>query len=210
MSYFPFFTDIEGADALIVGGGKVALRKVQKLLPYGPRITVAAPEFSDELEKLEGISLIRSPFEDGMLENRRFVIAATDSAELNGHISELCHSMRIPVNVVDDKDKCSFIFPSLIKNGELSIGISTGGASPSAAIYMRDQIEQLIPENIGSIIEFLDSLRPFIRRTLPTEAERAAIYKKMFAGCMTLGRAMNDRELENFFDEELSHGQENR
>lgn len=210
MSYFPFFTDIEGADALIVGGGKVALRKVQKLLPYGPRITVAAPEFSDELEKLEGIRLIRSPFEDGMLQNRSFVIAATDNAELNGRISELCRSMKISVNAVDDIEKCTFIFPSLVKSGELSIGISTGGASPSAAIYMREQIERLLPDNIGSIIEFLDSLRPFIRQTLPTEAERSALYKKLFARCMTLGREMNDRELENFFDKEMSHGQENR
>lgn len=210
MSYFPFFADIEGADALVVGGGRVALRKVQKLLPYGPRITVAAPEFSEELEKLEGISLIRSTFEDGMLENRRFVIAATNSTELNGHISELCRSMKIPVNVVDDIEKCTFIFPSLVKSGELSIGISTGGASPSAAIYMREQIEQLLPENIGSIIEFLDSLRPRIKQTLPTEAERAALYKKLFAQCMTMGRAMDNEELENFFDKELSHEHEIR
>ena len=63
MAYFPFFVDLEGKRGLVVGGGTVALRKVEKLLPYGPRLTVVALEFRPEFRELQGVELLRRPFE---------------------------------------------------------------------------------------------------------------------------------------------------
>ena len=144
MGYFPFFVDLTGKEGLIVGGGTVALRKVEKLLPYGPHLPVAAPEVLPELDSCPELTLLRRPFAPELLENKAFVIAATDDAAVNREISALCQERGIPVNVVDDPDQCTFLFPALVKRGDLSVGISTTGASPTAAVWLKQQVEGLI------------------------------------------------------------------
>ena len=109
----------------MAGGGTVALRKIEKLVPYGPRLTVAAAEVREEILQTEGVTVLREPFQEYMLEGKYFVIAATDDREMNHRISRLCRERGLLVNVVDDRQACSFIFPSLVKRGKLSVGIST-------------------------------------------------------------------------------------
>ncbi len=201
MSYFPFFMQIENADCLIVGGGKVALRKAEKLLPYGPRITVAAPEPTEEFSRFPEVRLLRTSWTASLAEGRDFVIAATDCREVNRDVSRVCREKRIPVNVVDDRELCTFLFPSLVKNGELSIGISTGGASPSGAVYVKEKIREVIPDFIGELIEQLDALRPQIRQMIPEEGKRAAVYKRLFAVSMEREKAPDAEELQRFLEE---------
>ena len=90
MAFFPFFIDIADKKILIAGGGNVALRKAQKLLQYGADITVTAPEICAELERLDGVTLIRRGFTDSDADGAFAVIAATDDRALNSHIYELC------------------------------------------------------------------------------------------------------------------------
>ena len=184
MAYFPFFMEIEGQNCLIVGGGKVALRKAEKLLPYGPVIHVVSPGFAEEFFSMSALYLTEGQFRPEMLENMSFVIAATDDAELNHRISVLCRARNIPVNVVDDKDACSFIFPALVKRGALSVGISTGGASPSAAIYLKDRINALLPERLDEILSFLEAARIDVKSAFPAEEDRSAVFKELFTLCM--------------------------
>ena len=201
MSYFPFFADIENADVLVVGGGRVALRKVERLLPYGPRITVAACSFCPELLGMDEIVRVKAAFAQEMVEGRDAVIAATDDAQVNERIYALCKLRRIPVNVVDDKEKCSFLFPSLVKRGALSIGISTGGASPSAAVYLKERIEEILPERIGEILAFLEMARPMIRQSFRSESERTARNKELFLRCLAAGGPLTEEELRTFCGE---------
>lgn len=184
MAYFPFFMDIEGKNCLIAGGGKVALRKAEKLLPYGPVIHLVAPVFAEEFYALRALQLNVGEFCPEMLENMSFVIAATDNSSLNHQISALCQERNIPVNVVDDRDACSFIFPALVKRGALSVGISTGGASPSAAIYLKDRINALLPDRFDEILSFLDGARPQIKAAFPAVHDRSAVLKELFLLCM--------------------------
>lgn len=149
MGYFPFFMELEGREGLVVGGGPVALRKIRKILPYGPRLTVAAPEIRPEIEALPGLALLRRAFEPAMLEGKFFVIAASDSREANRDIAALCRERGILVNVVDSKDQCTFLFPALVKRGDLTLGISTAGASPSAAAWVKGRAAAQIPEDFG-------------------------------------------------------------
>ena len=165
MSYFPFFMEMEGRPGLIVGGGVVACRKVEKLLPYGPRLTVVAPEIAPEIAAVNGLTLLRRPFRPEDLEGMVFVISA--APPVNRQVAELCHERHLPVNVVDDRELCSFLFPALVKRGSLSVGISTGGASPTAAIYLKEQIAALLPENFEELLAFLDSLRPALKAEIP-------------------------------------------
>ena len=177
MAYFPFFVDLEGQRGLIVGGGTVALRKAEKLLPYGPALTVVAPEPVSELAD--------------------FVIAATDNEEENHRISALCQGRKIPVNVVDDKEACSFLFPALVRRGNLSVGVSTGGSSPTAAIWLKEQIEGLLPEQTEEILTWLEAQRPLLKERLPDQRARAACFARLFAACLERGRPLTEEERDN-------------
>ena len=197
MPLFPIFINLEGRRVLIAGGGRVALRKAERLMPYGADICAVAPEFEDAFRSLSGVTLLERRFEPGDIEGAALVIAATDDGELNAAVSELCQWENVPVNVVDDIEKCSFVFPSLVRRGELSVGISTGGASPSAAQYIRRGVEQLVPEGFEDILGFLAAHRAAVKTALPPE-RRAGAYAGLFERCMELGRALSEEEFEEY------------
>lgn len=209
MAYFPFFMDVSSQNGLIVGGGAVALRKIQKLLPYGARLTVCAPELLPEIVRIPGLTLLRRSFDPSMLDGTDYVIAATDDAELNHHVSGLCQTRGIPVNAVDDRDACTFLFPALVKRGDLSIGISTGGASPSAAIYLKEQIGALLPENFGQLLEYLDGLRDSVKASLPNAQSRARFFSLLFDACIKTGWPLSETQLHEIFLDASNDGVDN-
>lgn len=194
MGYFPFFVDLEGREGLVVGGGAVALRKLQKLLPYGPRLTVAAPELLAEIEALPGLTRLRRSFAPAMLEGKGFVIAATDDREVNRGIAALCRERGIPVNAVDDKEQCTFLFPALVKRGDLTVGVSTAGASPSAAAWVGRRVSERLPEDFGELLDYLASLRPMVRERV-AEENRAAVFARLFSACMEQGFPLEEAAL---------------
>ena len=194
MGYFPFFVDLEGREGLVVGGGAVALRKLQKLLPYGPRLTVAAPELLAEIEALPGLTRLRRSFAPAMLEGKGFVIAATDDREVNRGIAALCRERGIPVNAVDDKEQCTFLFPALVKRGDLTVGVSTAGASPSAAAWVGRRVSERLPEDFGELLDYLASLRPMVQKRVAAE-NRAAVFARLFSDCMEQGFPLKEAAL---------------
>ena len=200
MPLFPIFLDLRGKKVLIVGGGHVALRKAERLAPYGASITAVAPEFAPGFAALSGVTALERRFQPGDVDGAALVIAATDDAELNAAVSELCAWEGIPVNVVDDLALCSFVVPALVRRGELSVGISTGGASPSAAQYIRRLVEEQVPGGFEEILDFLAARRAQLKSALPAE-RRSAAYAALFSRCMELGRALTDGEFAGFMEE---------
>lgn len=235
MGYFPFFVELKGKRGLIVGGGIVAERKVRKLLPYEPELLVVAPEIDDGIRKLSEevkekrtkqedtpeLILSERAFEDADLEKMDFVIAATSDEALNTRIAKLCEERNILVNVVDDKEKCGFLFPSLIREGKLSIGISTEGASPRVATTFRTRLSADIPERMEEILDYLEKIRPFAKVAIEDDKKRAAFLMELADMCMEKGRPLTEAEceilLENYqsktpeealSDEEMQSGKE--
>lgn len=194
MSYFPFFKEIEGASSLIVGGGRVALRKAEKLLPYGPRLTVIAPEFLPEFREMDVILVKRRFHNFDITPNLEFVIAASDDEKQNEQIYLLCREQNIPVNVVDKPEYCTFIFPALVKKGNLSVGVSTSGASPSAAVWLKEEIEEILPDNIEEILEWLQAQRVIVKRQIEEEEARSRCLKRLFHLCMEEGAPLSDEQ----------------
>ena len=163
MAYFPFFIDIEGADGLIIGSGKHALEKIEKLIPYGPKLR--------EVET----------FRESDLEPRPdFVIIACDDMELRKKIADICRERHILVNSVDDIENCGFVFPSLICRGKLSVGIMTSGASPVFGMDLKKQIEEWIPDNIELILEHMEAIRPEMKEKYPDMKERAKVFRAIY------------------------------
>lgn len=202
MAYFPFFMDISGGDGLIVGGGRVALRKIEKLLPYEPRLTVCAKTFLPEIEAIPGLTLVQGPFVPTLIEGKLFVISATNDNELNSKIAALCREKRIPVNVVDDREKCTFLFPALVKRGPLSVGISTGGASPSGAVHWKREIDRLIPQDAGELLAYLDGLRETVKEAVPDEKRRSEVFAALFDACKSDGWPLPEERLEKLLNAE--------
>lgn len=185
MPYFPMFIDLKDQAVLIAGGGSVALRKLQKLTPYGVSPTVVAPDILPELAAVPGVKLHRRTFRPSDLHPRPvLVIAATDDRKVNRYISMLCKKRHIPVNVADDPALCSFVFPALVQRGEFSAGISTGGASPTAAVYFKERLTELLPENLEELLVWLRSKRQAIKASIPEPERRAAFLRRLFDACI--------------------------
>ena len=202
MSYFPFYYNIDKKRWLIVGGGRVAYGKLSRLMNFTGCITVIAPDISEKIKRTAEKNVTgavcgksdvpdnQSPCEIRLLERRLefsdldtadFVIAASDDRELNRNIAIECRKRRIPVNSVDDPENCDFIFPAVIKKGDLTVSISTGGASPAYASMLKKKINDMLPENIGIILEKMSKARKIVPEKYPdlTQHERSSIYKKL-------------------------------
>lgn len=194
MAWFPFFTELSGREGLIVGGGTVALRKIRKLLPFGPRLTVVAPEIQPQIREISGLTLLERPFQpEDMKNNLAFVIAATDDSEENHAIAAACRERKIPVNVVDDPKACTFLFPALVHRGKLTVGISTGGASPTAAVRLKEEIGDLLPEGYGEILDFLEEKRPEVKKLVP-EKKHAGTMKRLCEECLKQGGPLTEED----------------
>ncbi len=176
MAYFPFMIDIENADCLIVGGGKIAYRKVMDLLQFKAKVTVVAPKVCNELTNISQLTILRKEYETDDISGRFLVIAATDSESLNRKIADECKARNILVNAVDIKDACSFIFPAIIKKDNLVVSISTGGNSPAGAAYLKQKLSKSIPDNYEKNMELLGSVRDEIAQKIPDILQRKKLY----------------------------------
>lgn len=199
MAYFPFYIDIEKKDILVVGGGAVALRKVEKLLPFNPVITVVSPEICNEIVKL-GVKTVKRVFADSDLDGMFCVISATNNSQVNEHIYRLCSEKNIPVNTVDDKEKCTFIFPALVKENGITAGITTSGKSPVYAKYVKEQLIQLLENINADTVEILWKYRAAIKASINNEEERKEIFTRLLNMCVE-GALVDDKAVEEIIKE---------
>lgn len=162
MALFPMFVDLEGRNCLVIGGGEVALRKIEQLVKFAPHICVIAPMIHEEIRALartHSIELIERAYTMNDLEKRFLVIGALDILEEQKNIYQACVEAKIPVNCVDSPELCSFIFPALIVEGDLCIGINTAGRAPAVSSALRKYLSGWIPQGIGGLIDQVDSIR---------------------------------------------------
>lgn len=190
MTVFPLFENIDHKTFLIIGGGKTAERKVRRLLEFTNRIVVIAEETA-----IKGVRVIRRKAELSDLEIGDYVIAATDNRDFNAGIAAYCREHRIPVNVVDDPELCSFIFPAVVKRGDLTVGISTGGTSPAYASLLRQTLEDNLPLHIGSILERMGQLRKTVPGMIPDQKRRASCYREILSQLLLTDNETTDEEI---------------
>lgn len=202
MALFPLFVELDGLDILIVGGGQVAKRKALSLAEYGALVRLVAPKFCRELEEDGRFRLTRRGFLESDLEGASLVISATGDRELNRCVSLLCRERGLPVNVVDEPADCSFIFPALLRRGSLSAGVTTGGASPTAAAWARDRLDEALPEGLEDILEWLQAVRGRVKELVPDISRRSGLFARLFELCRERGRALDEAEFEAFLEAE--------
>lgn len=171
MAYFPAFVQLENKKILIVGGGYIALEKLEKLLDFTKEISIISKDFSDDmLKKIKENNLcyLQREYKVGDIENIAIVIVAVDSLELQEEIFYESKQHNCLCNSVDSVKYCDFIFPSYVKRDELTIAISTSGTSPAFAKHFKHYLSDLIPEKVSS---FLQEMK-ILRQTLPKGKQR--------------------------------------
>ena len=162
MKYYPVFLDIRGKKCVIVGGGEVALRKAERLLDCGAKVLVISPKLAPELAALKEkkiISHIASEYSGDLINGAALIIGATDDEKTNAKISNDARSKGIPVNIVDDPQKCDFILPSIVQRGDLAITVGTAGKSPALARYLREELEVRYGKEYEILLTILGNLR---------------------------------------------------
>ena len=177
MSYFPAYLKIDNKKILIIGGGKIATEKLGHLLDFTSEIVLLAEEFDKnilELSQKNGIKTIKKRYEKDDIDGFDIVIVAIDDIEKQKDIYLEAKEKKILCNSVDAVEYCDFIFPSYIKKGDLTISVSTSGASPAVAKYLRRFIEKIIPKDIDKFLAKMKELR----KKLPKGKERMEFLDK--------------------------------
>jgi siroheme synthase-like protein len=183
-SHYVACVDLKGRSVLVVGGGRVALEKVQGLLDCGARVTVVAPDVSDELAALP-VRVVRRRFVPGDVDGQLLVVAATNDREVNKRVSAAAASRPVLCNVADDPELCSFILPALVRRDPIVVAVSTGGASPALAQRLRDEISEIVQPRHADLARRLEALRPWAKRELPTYEARRDYFARLVAEALT-------------------------
>ena len=177
MNFFPAFIKLNDKKILIVGGGHIAYEKLTKLLNFTKDLTILANDIDIKIKKISkqhNIPIIKKRYESGDIKGFDIVIIAVDDIDLQREIFIESRNYRIFCNAVDSLKYCDFIFPSFLKEDDLIIAVSTSGASPSVAKYLRRYIQKLLPPNI---LGFLKEMKN-IRNSLPKGKRRMELLDK--------------------------------
>ncbi len=173
---YPLVLRLAGRRCVVVGGGAVAARKVHQPMVGGADVQVVAPVLSPELEALVSagrIQAARRPFEPADLDGATLAFAATDSRAVNQAVAEAARARGVLVNVADDPVACDFTVPALVRRGDVTLAISTGGRSPAFARFLRDQLDGWLTDARCELLELLAELRRELRAAdLPVNADR--------------------------------------
>ncbi|MEG6565396.1 bifunctional precorrin-2 dehydrogenase/sirohydrochlorin ferrochelatase [Thermoanaerobacterium saccharolyticum] len=173
MAYYPIMLNITNKNCLVVGGGKVAYRKILSLFEFGATITVLSSSFIDEILELcksHKIKLVKRNYQKNDVENYFLVVVATNDRLINKEISDECKKKNILVNVVDDKELSTFIVPSVMKKGDLTISVSTNGKSPLLARRIKEMLENMFENDVENLIVELSNARDKLK-TIPIPME---------------------------------------
>jgi precorrin-2 dehydrogenase/sirohydrochlorin ferrochelatase len=179
VKYYPVFLNLKDRKAVVIGGGKVAERKVLALIKAGASVKVISPEITSALKSLKKkktLIHIRRNYRRGDLKNAFIVIAGTSSAQINTEIAKDASHL---INVIDTPSEGNFIAPSVIKRGPLSIAVSTEGCSPAVAKNIRKELEKLYGPEFARYIRFLETMRKKAMKEIKSNKKRGKYLKSL-------------------------------
>ena len=165
--YYPVYLDVKERCCVIVGGGPIAEGKIAALLECGAQIRMISPEVTDEIQDMADTGVLRlekREYLDGDLEGAFIAIAATDDSSLNRRIAQEAEERNVPLNVVDVTHLCTFIAPAVVRRGEVTAAISTGGLSPALARKLREELQASPALDYADMAPMLSEVRLELRQ----------------------------------------------
>lgn len=204
MRHFPTFFDLQNKPVAVIGGTAMALQRSRLLLEAGARITVFARTLHPELAELALDGQVRWQGENlqpGDLSDHKLAFVATGDAHSDAIGAEQARRDGVPVNVVDRPELCDFIMPAIVERGGVTVGISTGGASPVLARNLRARIEAALPARLGELVRFAGSFRETAKTVIRNATERRRFWDEMLDGpvgeAVLAGRDEDAKDLAN-------------
>ena len=178
---YPLNVDLSGRSLILVGGGRVAERKVRGILSAGTEtsICVIAPKITMVLQEHAAAGRLcwkQACYADGMLEGAFLVYAATDLREVNAAVAAEAKRRGIPVNVIDDPAASTFQVPASIHRGELILSVSTAGGSPALSRAIRMELEEMYPPAFGMWLERVSCLRVELQECISSSSARTRFW----------------------------------
>ena len=208
MDYFPVFVKLKEQACLVVGAGEIAARKIELLIRAGAYITVIAREVSAAVSDLQTdhkLTILQKSFAPADLHGFRLVVSATDNAETNKLVARIADVQNILVNVVDNPELCSFIFPAIIDRSPIIAAVSSGGAAPVLARLLRAKIESIIPPAYGRLAHLAEKFRIDVKKCIKEPAQRRIFWENIFQGSVAeLIFSGNEQEAEQQLQQALS------
>jgi precorrin-2 dehydrogenase / sirohydrochlorin ferrochelatase len=197
---YPVMMNLDGKQVVVVGGGKVASRKIFGLIESGARITVISPELEDELRHLVEIgriSWLEKEFDDTVLDlfpDAVLLFGTTDRRDVNVSIQSAAVKRKMLCNIADVPDLCTFIVPAVITQGDLMISVSTGGSSPALARRIREDLEKCFGPEYAAMTRLLGELRKQILKTGGDSGENRKLFLEIVDSEVLEALRENDRE----------------
>jgi precorrin-2 dehydrogenase/sirohydrochlorin ferrochelatase len=197
---YPLIVDIENRSVFVIGGGRVALRKVEGLLESGAQVIVVSPELDKGLESLADDGLIQwidESFNESVLDTRpeaALVFGATDQRDVNLRIHAAAVKRKIPCNIADVPDLCTFIVPAVVSRGDLVISISTGGSSPALARRIREDLENQYGPEYAEMTNILAELRKQVLSAGTSSEQNKELFTRIVNSDLLSALETNDRE----------------
>ena len=164
--HYPVFLTVEGRRCVVIGGGTIAERKVEGLLDAGAEVTVVAPESTERVRALAesgAVTLVERAYAPGDLAGAFIAIAATDDSDVNEAVSREATERNVPLNVVDVTHLCTFIAPSIVRRGPVTLAMSTGGLAPALARKLRESLEANDALAYADLAEMVGRVRADLR-----------------------------------------------
>ena len=181
--YYPVFFDLRGRSVLVIGGGELALEKVNGLLAAEACVTVVAPQLTNGLKALREAGRIEHlprACEPGDMRGRALIMAAGGDSSENARLHAEARGIGVPLNAADDPANCDFILPAVVRKEPLTLAISTGGGSPAMARRIREELSDYLDADTSSLAELVAEVRSELReqdvfRLIPSEAWQSAM-----------------------------------
>jgi siroheme synthase-like protein len=165
--FYPIFLNIQGKRCVVIGGGKVALRKVKMILDYGANVSVISPKPHPDIAKLSkerAIHLIQRGYETRDLKGAVIAIICTDVKEVNRKVADEAKKAGLLVNVADDPEPSDFIIPAFFRRGNLTLAVSTSGKSPALARKIRMKLEKSFGKEYASLLSLIGEVRSTLKK----------------------------------------------
>ena len=185
MAFLPVNIDFEGKKCIVIGGGKIALRKIGSLLRSGAFITVISPDACDEIKNLakeNKLKWLGEPYEYGKLDEAFMVICATDNPAVNAKAAREGKEKGALVLAADNSYPGDAAFLGLVQRGDLFIAVSTNGKSPGLARLLKEEISEMYGEEYGLFLEHIASFRKHLKSIEPESRKRELFWQSVLTG----------------------------
>lgn len=181
--YYPVMIEMKDKNVVVFGGGRVAFRKVISLLQCEAKVTVISIDFIDEFNKLldqfSNLTLIKDSYKEEYLKDNYLVVGATNSRETNLSIREKAREFTILCNMVDNGENSDYIFPSVVRRGDLILSVSTSGKSPSFSKKIKNTLEEEYPKELEEYVDLLGILREKVIKNVKDQEEKKRILNSL-------------------------------